>query len=355
MARIVDAMNLSAPRALEIPDNARLVIGRGDTCDIIIPADSVSRRHVAVTRCQNEIEIVDLESSNGTKLDGLLITKATWYEGQNLEVGPARFMLERHTPEQPTTASRPETTIDDDATEVRTPIVPQPASAVSAGCHEQSGRPDEPSQVSSTDTKHFEFGNAKHVHWFSPAFCLVMSVIFASIPGFGSTAALIESWFLWTPWLALGLIAGHKAYKVSKDRRPALVISAEGLYYRRFSSIPIPWSAVRAIGGAAAPRTTTGMVAGVVHYIAQIISLGKVRDLSTSLNIDVGPEWRRYRSVSNWYAPCHVALQLLVRQPPLAINLEHIDTSLQSVLDAIAQFRPDLVSAAVDFDATNDA
>jgi pSer/pThr/pTyr-binding forkhead associated (FHA) protein len=53
--------------------NASLMVGREDTCDIVIPSRQVSRVHARLTHTPNGIELEDLDSKNGTHCNGKLI------------------------------------------------------------------------------------------------------------------------------------------------------------------------------------------------------------------------------------------------------------------------------------------
>ena len=51
----------------------RALIGRGDDTDLIIPHDDVNRRHALLCREQGRAWISDLESANGTTVDGIAV------------------------------------------------------------------------------------------------------------------------------------------------------------------------------------------------------------------------------------------------------------------------------------------
>jgi DNA-binding winged helix-turn-helix (wHTH) protein len=53
--------------------NSSLVVGREDTCDIVISSRQVSRVHARLTHTNNGIELEDLGSKNGTHCNGKLI------------------------------------------------------------------------------------------------------------------------------------------------------------------------------------------------------------------------------------------------------------------------------------------
>jgi len=65
-----------AKRALP-PPVATLVIGRGDEATWVILDEDLSRTHAEVRRGWDGVTIADLDSKNGTKLDGVTITEPT--------------------------------------------------------------------------------------------------------------------------------------------------------------------------------------------------------------------------------------------------------------------------------------
>src|SRR4029078_10212220 len=73
---------------------ARLVIGRGDDCDLRLPHESVSRRH-AVLSGDGAWRIEDLGSSNGTFVGGVPLHKGASRPiepGQIVMLGDARLV-----------------------------------------------------------------------------------------------------------------------------------------------------------------------------------------------------------------------------------------------------------------------
>ena len=85
-----------------------LVIGRDSTCDIPIPERTVSRQHAMLRWNNAECYLVDLDSANGTYVNGQRISKpARLREGDAIVVGSARFRLVLKTdrPSQPITDS----------------------------------------------------------------------------------------------------------------------------------------------------------------------------------------------------------------------------------------------------------
>ncbi len=51
----------------------RVIVGRGEEADVVIPHDNVSRKHALIWRADGKAWIQDLGSSNGTTVDGTRI------------------------------------------------------------------------------------------------------------------------------------------------------------------------------------------------------------------------------------------------------------------------------------------
>jgi pSer/pThr/pTyr-binding forkhead associated (FHA) protein len=80
-----------------LPGNER-TIGRATGADFIIDAALVSRVHCRVTALAGgELEITDLESTNGTYVNGDRIETARLTSGDRLQVGRVEFVALRET------------------------------------------------------------------------------------------------------------------------------------------------------------------------------------------------------------------------------------------------------------------
>ena len=80
-----------------LPGNAR-TIGRATGADFIIDAALVSRVHCRVTALVGgELEITDLESTNGTYVNGERIDTARLASGDRLQVGRVEFVALQET------------------------------------------------------------------------------------------------------------------------------------------------------------------------------------------------------------------------------------------------------------------
>ena len=73
-----------------------IVIGRGSDCNLRLSAPQVSRRHCFLRVGRDSVSVTDLDSSNGTYVDGARITAGKRYEiadGAQLALGPIRFII----------------------------------------------------------------------------------------------------------------------------------------------------------------------------------------------------------------------------------------------------------------------
>jgi len=71
-----------------------IVIGRGSECNLRVSAPQVSRRHCFLRISEGQVSVTDLESSNGTWLDGQRVVPGKRYfieDGMMVAVGPVKF------------------------------------------------------------------------------------------------------------------------------------------------------------------------------------------------------------------------------------------------------------------------
>jgi HD-GYP domain-containing protein (c-di-GMP phosphodiesterase class II) len=79
-------------RVFSILQGDRKTIGRAPECDIRLPDQGVSRRHCTVENLGARVEVLDLESANGSYVNSELVQKGYLGAGDQLAVGPV--MLE---------------------------------------------------------------------------------------------------------------------------------------------------------------------------------------------------------------------------------------------------------------------
>jgi pSer/pThr/pTyr-binding forkhead associated (FHA) protein len=69
-------------------------IGRGETNKIVIPERSISRTHCRVERTSTGYRMVDMNSTNGTFVNGHKVTRTTIHNGDNVRLGAVSFRFE---------------------------------------------------------------------------------------------------------------------------------------------------------------------------------------------------------------------------------------------------------------------
>jgi pSer/pThr/pTyr-binding forkhead associated (FHA) protein len=72
----------------------RLVIGRGDDCDLVLDEPEMSRKHAMIEVRQNDIYLRDLGSTNGTYVNGVKVRDAALFTGDQLAFDRNRFLIE---------------------------------------------------------------------------------------------------------------------------------------------------------------------------------------------------------------------------------------------------------------------
>jgi pSer/pThr/pTyr-binding forkhead associated (FHA) protein len=70
-------------------------VGRATRADFIVDAPLVSRLHCRLTAGAAELEVIDLESTNGTFVNGARIERAILKKGDRLGVGRVEMTIEK--------------------------------------------------------------------------------------------------------------------------------------------------------------------------------------------------------------------------------------------------------------------
>ncbi|MEN8148478.1 MAG: FHA domain-containing protein [Planctomycetota bacterium] len=106
-----------------VPRARALVLGRVADCDLPIPSREASRKHARVYLDGDQVMIRDLESTNGTFVNGTRIEEARALRpGDSIRIGEAEVVFCRVTRQ-----SEPAATLDDDATVVcEAPVAVEP-------------------------------------------------------------------------------------------------------------------------------------------------------------------------------------------------------------------------------------
>ncbi len=90
---IASGVPARAPLRLETTDH-RYVAGRGETCDLRLASEEISREHLEIVRRWDGVVVKDLGSKNGVLVNDLLLTEPRRLrDGDTVQVGPAILRL----------------------------------------------------------------------------------------------------------------------------------------------------------------------------------------------------------------------------------------------------------------------
>jgi predicted component of type VI protein secretion system len=79
---------------VELPmTKARIVLGRGSECDVKLSVPSVSGRHAVIHQSSSGVSIEDLQSTNGTRVNGKRVDTLPLKHGDQVELGSERFVF----------------------------------------------------------------------------------------------------------------------------------------------------------------------------------------------------------------------------------------------------------------------
>lgn len=99
-------------------ERASIVLGRHPQCDLVLESASVSRQHVKITAHEGSYYLQDLNSRNGTYLNGKLVTQSQLLkDGDEIGICDLSFVFHPNVPEANlSTASLPRRTAEEQAT-----------------------------------------------------------------------------------------------------------------------------------------------------------------------------------------------------------------------------------------------
>ena len=78
-----------------MPDGAIKTIGRAPRADFVVDAALVSRLHCRLTAGEHAVDVVDLDSTNGTYINDQRVTTGSLASGDRLRVGRVEMTLEK--------------------------------------------------------------------------------------------------------------------------------------------------------------------------------------------------------------------------------------------------------------------
>ncbi|MSP63773.1 MAG: FHA domain-containing protein [Myxococcales bacterium] len=84
----------SSSSIIALPRNGALLIGRGEEADVRLATESASRKHARISVVEGEIEVTDLGSHNGTRLNGQPLEGGrALRSGDSLAIGDTTMVL----------------------------------------------------------------------------------------------------------------------------------------------------------------------------------------------------------------------------------------------------------------------
>lgn len=89
------AENADAPFSFRITPGNVKTVGRATGADFIVDAALVSRLHCRLSAGSAELEVRDLDSTNGTFVNGSRVTRAFLKSGDRLGIGRVDFIISR--------------------------------------------------------------------------------------------------------------------------------------------------------------------------------------------------------------------------------------------------------------------
>jgi pSer/pThr/pTyr-binding forkhead associated (FHA) protein len=98
---MLEAPGGAAVGSLLLPDGRRVplaedpvTLGRLPDCDVVLSDPNVSRRHAEVRRKGNDFVVIDLGSTNGTRLNGAGVRERRLTDGDEITLGGTRIRFE---------------------------------------------------------------------------------------------------------------------------------------------------------------------------------------------------------------------------------------------------------------------
>jgi len=86
---------VESPFTFRILPGAIKTIGRAPRADFRVDAALVSRLHCRLTAGATDLEVIDLDSTNGTFVNGARVERAVLKTGDRLGVGKVEFVVSR--------------------------------------------------------------------------------------------------------------------------------------------------------------------------------------------------------------------------------------------------------------------
>lgn len=83
------------PRTFRVPPGAVKTFGRAPRADFIVNTVMVSRLHCRVSAARDHLEVTDLDSTNGTFVNGRRVDRGVLAPGDRLKIGRIELTVTR--------------------------------------------------------------------------------------------------------------------------------------------------------------------------------------------------------------------------------------------------------------------
>ena len=93
------------PVIVHLGDNP-IVVGRSMEADLVLSDENISRKHLIIRKWDNDYAIKDLNSENGTFVNGKMVDIAKLHVGDQINIGSYIIICENKTPKPPNTVIR---------------------------------------------------------------------------------------------------------------------------------------------------------------------------------------------------------------------------------------------------------
>ncbi len=96
--RIISGPQVGATLTLDPSSPPHAVLGQASSCALPLTDPHVSRRHIALTATSTHVLLVDLGSTNGTLVNGVLVREARLHGGETVTIGRTVLGVETDEP-----------------------------------------------------------------------------------------------------------------------------------------------------------------------------------------------------------------------------------------------------------------
>ena len=91
---VIDGVDQGRSHRFDGSQPSRVLVGHSPTCDVCLSDRTVSRRHASLDVEGSSVKLTDLDSTNGTRVDGVTVVEARLQGGETISIGATRLRLD---------------------------------------------------------------------------------------------------------------------------------------------------------------------------------------------------------------------------------------------------------------------